>query len=303
LWQANLVADRLKASGASSCKVVVVKTSGDRLQDAPLSASGGKRLFVKELEDALLGGEIDLAVHSSKDMPVVLPDGLAIAAALPREDPRDAVVLPIRPVRLIHVPDLEALIARLGPSPTIGTSSVRRIAQLSRLLPAARFTPIRGNLDTRLRKLDQGEYDALVLALAGLKRLGFAARISTALSPADCVPAPGQGIVAVEIRADDGQMRRMLASIDDCEASAALKTERALVAKLGGGCQTPIGALATVSGRTVGLVAVVASPDGRRSVRAEGQGSVDEPEQLGARVAVELIARGAQEILEESRVN
>jgi hydroxymethylbilane synthase len=306
LWQANTVSERLAASSAVGCRIVVIRTSGDRLQEAPLSDSGGKRLFVKELEDALLNREIDLAVHSSKDMPVVLPDGLAIAAALPREDPRDAIVLPAGSGFNRSDDDLasvEELRARLGPSPPIGTSSVRRIAQLSRLFPAARFAPIRGNLDTRLRKLDEGQFGALVLATAGLKRLGFSARVSWTLSPAECVPAPGQGIVAVEIRSDDEGMRQLLAPISDRDATAALEAERALVAALGGGCQTPIGAMATVSGRTIELVAVVASPDGSRSVRAEGQGTVEDVEKLGVHVAAELAARGAEEILAESRVN
>ena len=209
------MAARIAAAGGPPCRIVVIRTSGDRLQDAPLSEVGGKRLFVKEIEDALLRDEIDLAVHSSKDMPAVLPDGLVIAGVLPREDPRDAVVFPVRlkpdttarAMSAVHQPSagavatIDDLVAALGQSPSIGTGSVRRIAQLTRLFPGARFTPIRGNLDTRLRKLDEGAHDALVLAAAGLRRLGFANRISFALPAAACVPAPGQGIVAVEIRA------------------------------------------------------------------------------------------------------
>lgn len=302
LWQANTVAVRIAGASGRVCRLVTIKTSGDRLQDAPLSEAGGKRLFVKELEDALLRGEIDLAVHSSKDMPVVLPDGLAIAATLPREDPRDAVVLPIRlmpdPTQVLAFDEVDALLAALGPSPAIGTSSVRRIAQLSRLLPNARFSPIRGNLDTRLRKLDEGMYEALVLAAAGLRRLGFSSRISMALPASVCVPAPGQGIVAVEIRAEDDDTRRAVASINDRLANVALTAERALVTALGGGCQTPIGALASpLVGETLELVAIVAAPDGSRAVRAQGRGPSNDAAALGSHVAAELVSLGADEIL------
>ncbi len=220
LWQARTVAARITASGGSPCEIVVIKTSGDQIQDAPLSEIGGKRLFVKEIEDALLTGEIDLAVHSSKDMSVALPDGLRIGAVLPREDPNDAVVL--APSDTMTLSTVEELIARLGQKPSIGTGSVRRVSQLSRLLPKASFTPVRGNLDTRLRKLDEGQFDALVLAAAGLRRLGFERRISFLLPPAVCVPAPGQGIVAMEIRDDDVDLLRTMAALDDQVSPAAV---------------------------------------------------------------------------------
>ena len=307
LWQANTVAARVAEAGGPSCRIVVIKTSGDRLQEAPLSEVGGKRLFVKEIEDALLRGEIDLAVHSSKDMPAVLPDGLTIAAVLPREEPLDAVVLPVishQPSAVSHQPSamtIDSLVTRLGQSPSIGTGSVRRIAQLTRLFPGARFAPIRGNLDTRLRKLDEGAHDALVLAAAGLRRLGFANRISLALPAAACVPAPGQGIVAVEIRADDVGTRDAVARIDDAAAGAALVAERALVAALGGGCQTPIGALATpIEGGELELVAAVVALDGSKAVRASGRGSRRDAAALGARIGAELIAGGADEILKDA---
>jgi hydroxymethylbilane synthase len=299
LWQANTVAARVAGAGGPHCRIVVIKTSGDRLQEAPLSEVGGKRLFVKEIEDALLRGDVDLAVHSSKDMPAVLPDGLTIAAVLPREEPLDAVVLPVgHPPSAMTIDDL---VARLGQSPSIGTGSVRRIAQLTRLFPGARFTPIRGNLDTRLRKLDEGAHDALVLAAAGLRRLGFAHRISLALPAAACVPAPGQGIVAVEIRAADAATRGAVARIDDPAAGAALVAERALVEALGGGCQTPIGALATpVDSGELELVAVVVALDGSRAVRASGRASRRDAAALGARIGAELIAGGADEILKHA---
>ncbi|MBI3492134.1 MAG: hydroxymethylbilane synthase [Acidobacteria bacterium] len=297
LWQANTVAARIAATGGATCRLVIIKTSGDRLQEAPLSTLGGKRLFVKEIEDALLRRDVDLAVHSSKDMPAVLPDGLAIAAVLPREDPLDAVVLPQRaegaglraqdaaqPSAFSPQPSaLDDLVAHLGQSPSIGTGSVRRVAQLTRLFPNARFVPMRGNLDTRLRTLDQEPADkadklgAIVLAAAGLRRLGFASRISMTLPPAACVPAPGQGIVAIEIREDEDVVRRAVAPINDREAGAALAAERALVEALGGGCQTPVGALASpLPNEMLEVIAVVVALDGSRAVRAHARGSWSE---------------------------
>ena len=314
LWQANTVAARIAESGGPPCRIIVIKTSGDRLQDAPLSEVGGKRLFVKEIEDALLRNEIDMAVHSSKDMPAVLPDGLAIAGVLPREDPLDAVVLPVpQPSALSPQPSalsIDDLVARLGRSPSIGTGSVRRTAQLTRIFPGARFTPIRGNLDTRLRKLDgsargpadQASVDALVLASAGLRRLGFASRISFALPVAVCVPAPGQGIVAIEIRDGDDEVRRAVRRITDAAAEDALEAERAVVAALGGGCQTPVGALARiVESEVIDLTAVVVALDGSRAVRANARGPRSDARGIGARVGAQLIADGADAILAEAR--
>ncbi len=303
LYQARLVARLIQDAGGPPCEIVIIKTSGDRLQEAPLSAVGGKRLFVKELEDALLTGEIDLAVHSSKDMPAVLPDGLVIAGMLPRAEPHDAVVLPITAGRPPHTVDnLTALQQVLGPSPSIGTSSVRRIAQLKRLFPAAAFTPIRGNLDTRLRKLDAGDYDALVLAAAGLHRLGFADRISWQLPLDTCVPAPGQGIIAIEIRAGDHVVHDAAVRITDPAAAAALIAERAVVEALGGGCQTPIGAIARTEQRaTMHVLGLVVSLDGQTEVRAESTGATDDAKAIGTRVAETLLQRGAATILAEAQ--
>jgi hydroxymethylbilane synthase len=310
LYQAHTVARLLAAAGGPPCEIVIIKTSGDRLQDAPLSAVGGKRLFVKEIEDALLGGEIDLAVHSSKDMPAVLPEGLTIAGVLPREDPHDAVVLSQGPGAGDQGPgtgenavtNVEALRERLGATPAIGTSSVRRVAQLIRLFPGAQFAPIRGNLDTRLRKLDAGDNAALVLAAAGLRRLGFQSRISFTLPATLCVPAPGQGIIAIEIRAGDEAVGAAVSSITDAAAWAALTAERALVEALGGGCQTPIGALASPDGANgLDLLATVVSLDGSRVVYASARGTRSEAAALGAHVAGQLRNDGAGEILEEVR--
>jgi len=298
LWQANAVAARIAETGGPPCSIVTIRTSGDRQHEAPVSEIGGKQLFVKEIEDALLSGEIDVAVHSSKDMAAVLPDGLEIAAVLPRENPLDAIVLPVGAGAPIALGSLEELIAVLGQSPSIGTGSVRRIAQLTRLIPLARFAAIRGNVDTRLRKLDGGGFDVLVLAAAGLIRLGFGSRISLSIPAAACIPAPGQGIVAIEIRADRDEVRRVLAGIDDGGAAEALKAERALVAALGGECRTPIGALASpVGGDELELIAVVASPDGSRAVHARGRASAGSAAALGRQVAEELVLEGADEIL------
>ena len=297
LYQANTTASLLKTHVGIDCQIVVIKTSGDRLAEAPLSEIGGKRLFVKEIEDSLLAADIDLAVHSSKDLPAVLPPGLTLGAVLPREDARDAVVLPAGR----QVSSVDEVKAILGRAPTIGTSSVRRIAQLIALFPGARFEPIRGNLDTRLRKLDSGGYDALVLAAAGLRRLQHAHRISTALSSDVCVPAPGQGIIAIEIRENDQRMRDLVTPINDRTAGAALDAERAVVTRLGGGCQMPIGAYATIDGETMTLAAIVIALDGSREIRATAAGSVREPAAVGIRVADSLLARGADTILADAQ--
>ncbi len=300
LRQAKTVAARIAGAGGPACRIVVIRTSGDHLQERPLSEDGGKRLFVKEIEVALLAGDVDLAVHSSKDMPVLLPDGLAIGAVLPREDPRDAVVFAAGPDR--RIASVAELVSALGAGPAIGTGSVRRIAQLSRIVPGARFIPIRGNLDTRLRKLDAGEYGALVLAAAGLRRLGLHSRISFALPVAAVVPAPGQGIVAIEIRADDLETRTLVELLDDVPAGRALTAERALVAELGGGCQTPIGALAAdLETDRLELVATVIAPDGSRAIRASGQASWAAAADLGAQVAKRLLDEGAGDILADAQ--
>lgn len=296
LWQARTVAAQLEARDLD-VDLVIIRTAGDRLQEAPLSEIGGKRLFVKELEDALLRDEIDVAVHSAKDMPAELPEGFAVAATLPRADPRDALVLPDGAA----AGSLAELLSLLGPAPRVGTGSVRRIAQLGPLMNGATFAGIRGNVDTRLRKLDGGDYDLLVLAAAGLKRLGLGDRISVALPAQTCVPAPGQGIIALEIRAGDDEARRAVQGVHDLAASAALDAERAVVAALGGGCQLPLGALAIVRGTALELHAVVCSADGARAVKAAGAGSIDEADALGGRVAAELAAAGAGAILDEER--
>ncbi len=293
LYQANAVAALLSAAAGVRCEIVVIKTSGDRLADASLAQIGGKRLFVKEIEDALLGGDVDIAVHSSKDMPATLPPGLRIGAVLAREEPLDAIVLPGASGALT-MPDVERA---LGREPRIGTSRIRRVAQLTRRFPGATFLPVRGNLGTRLRKLDGGEYDALVLAAAGLRRLGRVDRIATTVPVEVCVPAPGQGIIAVEIRDDDARMETVVAQIDDPHAAAALRAERAVVTRLGGGCQMPIGALAEIDGAELSVRGVVIAPDGTRVVRGAATGPIADAERLGSSVADQMLRDGAGEIL------
>jgi hydroxymethylbilane synthase len=312
LFQARLVAQRIAASGGPPSDIVVIKTSGDQLANAPLSESGGKRLFVKEIEDALAGGDVDIAVHSSKDMPAELPEGLAIGAVLPREDPADALVLPGQDRgrgsssalagNTTADFDIAAIRERIGRTARIGTGSVRRSAQLRRLFPRASFQNVRGNLDTRLRKLDAGDYDLLVLAAAGLLRLGFDSRISMKVSLDDCIPAPGQGIIAIEIRDGDSGVQAAVAAVNDAETAAALDAERALVVALGGGCQMPIGGVATPAGASaLELSAIVASLDGTRAIRYKKVGTKAEAKALGRDVAEYLLNAGASKILDESR--
>ena len=295
LVQARAVASRVAERSLHRCELVIIRTSGDQLSDRPLSEAGGKRLFVKEIEDALLSGAVDLAVHSSKDLPAELPAGLEIGAVLPREDPADV---------LVHAGtgpgEFRGLLARLAPAARVGTGSVRRVAQLRGLLPQARFELIRGNIDTRLRKLDRGDYDVLVLASAGLRRLGLADRISAAIPPEVCVPAPGQGIVAIEIRAGDAGVRGALEAVGDADTAAAFDAERALVAALGGGCQMPIGALCLATGE-LDLLGLVASLDGSTVVRHRQRGPRGSASALGRQVADALIDQGAGEILARAR--
>jgi hydroxymethylbilane synthase len=300
LFQARLVAERIQAAGGPPCEIVIIKTSGDRLQEAPLSDIGGKRLFVKEIEDALIGGDIDLAVHSSKDMPALLPEGLDVAAVLEREDPRDALVLPVSPESRVQSP--ESKVQKPESVPRVGTGSVRRIAQLRQRFPTAEFSNVRGNLDTRLRKLDSGDYDLLVLAAAGLRRLGLGARISLSLPIEECVPAPGQGIIAIEIRTDDAVTRAAVVRVNNDDASHALAAERALVTALGGGCQMPIGGIAVPVGASdLELQAIVTSLDGARIIRYKKVGARSEAAALGRQVGDELLQHGAADILKEAK--
>jgi hydroxymethylbilane synthase len=299
-WQATTVAAEIRRQSGRDCELVVIATTGDRLTEVSLSTLGGKRVFVKEIEQALDRGDIDLAVHSAKDMPADLPDGLTIAAVLPREDPRDAVVLPAGATAPADL-SFPKLVATQATAPRVGSGSVRRAAQLRRRLPTARFHLVRGNVGTRLRKLDDGGYDLLILAAAGLRRLGFTDRISAAIDVSTCVPAPGQGIIAIETRREDGDTLAALTAVNDTAASAALSAERALVRALGGGCQVPIGAFAeTLDGR-LHLRAIVASLDGSQMLRREASQPVELADALGEAVAAGLLEDGAGPILQAAQ--
>ena len=282
LWQAEWVRQRLAAAGHEG-RIEIIRTTGDKITDAPLAKVGVKGLFTKEIEEALLDGRADLAVHSLKDLPAELPEGLALAAVPEREDPLDAMV----GKRLADLPH----------GATVGTGSLRRAAQLRRLRPDLRIENIRGNLDTRLRKLDEGQYDAIVLAAAGLKRLGWAGRIAEILPPDIMCPAVGQGALAIETRAH-GSGFNACAVLDHPATRAAVSAERGLLAALGGGCQVPVGAHAVWKSDHVRLFGVVASPDGAELVRGEAEGPASEAARVGAELGADLLARGARKILD-----
>ena len=292
LWQAEWVQARLRElRPAADVRVEIFKTSGDRLQDVPLAVIGGKGVFTKELEEALLDGRIDIAVHSLKDLPTTLPAGLAITAITEREDPRDALVLPA------GAQSDEASLQSLPRGATVGTSSLRRQAQLKHLRPDVQLRDLRGNVDTRLRKLDEGQYDAVILASAGLRRLGFAARISASVPVNVMLPAVGQGALGIETRADDAETNALVAMLDDAPTRAACTAERALLRALGGGCQVPIAAHATVSDGRLRLAALVAALDGTQLIRAALEDDVTRAETAGAALAANLRAQGADRLL------
>jgi hydroxymethylbilane synthase len=283
LWQARWIQGRLASLGEES-RIEIIHTTGDRITDVALSKVGTKGLFTKEIEEALLRGDIDVAVHSMKDMPTEVPAGLTVAAIPEREDARDALV-----GKCWH---------QLDGAARVGTSSLRRAAQLRALRPALAMETIRGNVDTRLRKLDEGRFDAIVLAAAGLRRLGLGARIAEVLDPDFMCPAVGQGALAVQTRMDDGRAFEVCARLDDAKARVAVTAERALLAKLGGGCQVPIGAHARVLDGRLRMDAVVVTPDGARTIRRGAHGSVADAEAIGCQLGADLLEDGAREILD-----
>ena len=287
LWQAETVAARLRAlEPGIAVELVPMRTQGDKLLDAPLAKVGGKGLFVKELENALLDGRADIAVHSMKDVPVEFPPGLRLAVIMVREDPRDALVSG-------RYPDLASLPA----GARVGTSSLRRKCQLMGLRPDLELVDLRGGVNTRLRKLDDGEYDAIILACAGLKRLEMSARIREAITTETMLPAIGQGAMGIECRAGDAVVETRIAALADAATATCVRAERALNRRLGGGCQVPIAGHAELEGQTVHLRGLVASLDGRRILRAEGRAHRDRVDALGTELAERLVARGADEIL------
>lgn len=263
----------------------IIKTRGDRFLDVPIPEVGGKGVFTKEIEDALLGGEIDLAVHSMKDLPTELPDGLAIVAVPKREDARDVLVARSK-----------CRLGELAAGARVGTGSLRRRAQLLYHRADLIVAPVRGNIDTRLRKLDEGEMDALVMAAAGLKRIGREDCVGEYLSDEVCVSAVAQGALAIEAR-DNAAIRELLAFLHDAEASTEVSAERALLARLGGGCHVPIGARARISGEQLKMIAVVANSEGSGVYRGDIAGTATEAGQLGRRLAEQLLLQGADKFL------
>jgi hydroxymethylbilane synthase len=276
-------------------RLEIIKTQGDVSTD-PLALIGGKGIFTKELEDALLDGRIDLAVHSLKDLPTILPDGLAISAICEREDPRDALVL--RNDQQTTNGSALSLLS-LPERAVVGTSSPRRLAQLKCLRPDVFVKDLRGNVDTRLRKLDEGQYDALILASAGLRRLGLENRISVAIPTDEMLPAVGQGAVAIETRSDDQFAIETVSKLNHTDTHIACTAERALLHSLGGGCQLPIAAHGFVHSEALRLEGLVAKPDGSQFVRDSMTASVNTPEELGAALAARLINLGADGLLRE----
>ena len=293
LVQANMVRDALIAADAElEVEITVVHTTGDRITDTPLAQIGDRGLFTKEVDSAVLGGDAEIAVHSLKDLPTTITEGLALVAVTAREDPRDVVLS-----RAEMPPTLEAL----PKGARVGTSSLRRRAQLLALRPDLRVDDLRGNLNTRLRRLDEGAYDAILLAAAGVIRMGWRDRISEWLEPDRWLPAVGQGALGVVARADDARTAERLSVLHDVSTGCAVAAERALLRELEGGCQIPVGALATVEGDSMRLSALVASLDGSRLLRREIEGPLADAESLGRRVAEALRENGAQAILDEIR--
>jgi hydroxymethylbilane synthase len=294
-WQANHVAGLIAAAHPGTpVEIRVITTTGDRILDVPLAEIGGKGLFTKEIEDALAAGEIDLAVHSLKDLPTDLPSGLALGAVLARHDPLDA---------LIARPGVSFGLLRSGAR--VGTSSLRRRAQLLHVRPDLEVVDLRGNVPTRLRRVVDGDFDAVILARAGVERLGFGDHIQEIMPPEVLLPAPGQGALGIEVRAENGRIASLLRSIEDSPARRATDAERAFLAALGGGCQVPVGALARADEAAPGVLVLdglVAAPDGRTLLRGRRTGTAEAPDLLGRELAEELIQRGAREILDTVRL-
>ena len=287
LWQARHVQSRLKALyPAASVELLGMTTRGDRILDRPLSEIGGKGLFIKELETALQEGRADLAVHSLKDVPMEMPEGFCLAAITARESPRDAFVSN-------RFPDLNAL----PPGAVVGTSSLRREAILRAAFPQLTIEPLRGNLDTRLRKLDEGQYDAIILAAAGLVRLGLAERIRSVLPPEVSLPAPGQGALGIEILSTRVDIAAWLAPLHDIETAHCVRAERAFSRVLGGSCRIPLGGFALPDGETIWLRGFVASPDGQKVIAGEIRGEFKDGEALGRGLAERLRRQGADDLL------
>ena len=290
LAQSNWTASALEANGASEVSLEVIRTVGDEHLDQPLHEISGKGLFTRELDEALLSGRVDLAVHSLKDLPTVLPEGLCIAATPRRVDPRDVVVGP---------EGASTTLASLKKGAVVGTSSLRRVALLNAFRRDVTPRTIRGNVDTRLQKLDDGQFDAIILAGAGLTRLGLAGRASEWLERTSWLPAPGQGALGIVTRTEDAETRGSVGALNDPDSFATVTAERTCLEALGGGCQVPIGALGLAYDERLRLWGLVASPDGKRVVRGDLTGHLADPQALGHKLANLLRKRGAEPILAE----
>ena len=288
LWQANYVKDSLQQLYPDlTVELVLMVTKGDVILDSPLAKIGGKGLFVKELENALLNKEADIAVHSMKDVPMQFPEGLGLAVICKREDPRDA-----------FVSNSYRTFSELPQGAVVGTSSLRRQCQLKALRPDLDIRSLRGNVGTRLSKLDHGDYDAIILASAGLIRLGLADRIASFIEVEQSLPAAGQGAVGIECRTDDVQVKQLLAPLADAETTCCVLAERAMNNRLQGGCQVPIGGYAVLQQGQLYLRALVGDVDGSQIIRAEGKSAVKNADVLGVQIAEQLLAQGADKILQ-----
>ncbi|ABE48306.1 hydroxymethylbilane synthase [Methylobacillus flagellatus] len=287
MWQAQYIQGRLQTLyPETEVTILGMTTTGDQILDSPLARIGGKGLFVKELEQALADGRADLAVHSMKDVPMHLPPGFALAAISERDDPRDAFVSN-------DYPNLASLPA----GSIVGTSSLRRQSQLQARFPGLKVESLRGNLQTRLRKLDEGQYAAIILAAAGLKRLGLASRIRESIDPDNSIPAVGQGALGIEINAERLDLLKVLAPLNHPETAACVEAERGMSRALAGSCQVPLGAFAQQHGDTLQMTGFVASIDGKEFLRESVQGPAEQPEALGQALAAKLVALGADRIL------
>jgi hydroxymethylbilane synthase len=295
LWQAEWVKSELKRMNpALEVELNKIKTTGDKILDVPLAQVGGKGLFVKEIEEALLGGDADLAVHSMKDVPTEFPEGLHLAVICRREDPRDAFLSQMQG-STFKIPNFD----QLPDGASVGTSSLRRSCQLLNTRPDLKVMQLRGNLDTRLRKLDEGQFDAIILAAAGVKRLGWADRITEILSPEISLPAIGQGAVGIECRIDDKDINDLIAPLNHYETEICVRGERACLRRLEGGCQVPIAAHARmVSGKLV-MDGLVGSVSGDRIIRSRVEGRPEDAKALGKKLAEDLLSKGADKILSE----
>ena len=288
-WQAEYVRKQILRATGVDAEIVIIKTTGDKLQQAPFSEIGGKGVFIKELEEALLEEQIDLAVHSVKDVPTDVPSRLCFPAVCRRDDVRDCLVT-AKP---------GGTLATLREGARVGTSSLRRQAQLKHVRPDVDVRELRGNVDTRLRKVESGEYDAIMLAKAGLDRLGLSARIAEVFEPEVVMPAVGQGAIAVQARLKDEEMGEAIAALDDFETRQSIVAERALLGTLQGGCQVPLGAWARIERGELVMDAVVCSPDGTQHIKQSSSGPPEQARELGQKLAQMLLDAGAGEILEE----